>query len=105
VSKSKISVVVWVSGYGGTVDDDDNDTDNNNNKTTARTNKKNKNEKNFGQFRRVRPTRCNVSQFIYFCKTLYMFQTVFSVHHQELKTTHTADRYCYLLLAAGSVKV
>jgi len=29
-------------------------------------------------FRRVQPTRCNVSQFIYFCKTLYMFQTVFS---------------------------
>ena len=26
--------------------------------------------------RRVQPTRCNVSQFIYFCKTLYMFQTV-----------------------------
>jgi len=27
--------------------------------------------------RRVQPTRCDVSQFIYFCKTLYMFQTVF----------------------------
>ena len=27
--------------------------------------------------RRVQPTRCNVSQFIYFCKKLYMFQTVF----------------------------
>jgi len=26
---------------------------------------------------RVQPTRCNVSQFIYFCTTLYMFQTVF----------------------------
>ena len=26
---------------------------------------------------KVQPTRCNVSQFIYFCKTLYMFQTVF----------------------------
>jgi len=25
--------------------------------------------------RRVQPTRCNVSQYIYFCKTLYMFQT------------------------------
>jgi len=25
----------------------------------------------------VQPTRCNVSQIIYFCKTLYMFQTVF----------------------------
>jgi len=27
--------------------------------------------------RRVQPTRCDVSQFIYFCKMLYMFQTVF----------------------------
>ena len=27
--------------------------------------------------RKVQPTRCNVSQFLYFCKTLYMFQTVF----------------------------
>jgi len=27
--------------------------------------------------RTVKPTRYNVSQFIYFCKTLYMFQTVF----------------------------
>ena len=27
--------------------------------------------------RRVQPTRWNVSQFIYFCKTLYMFQTAF----------------------------
>ena len=26
---------------------------------------------------RVQPKRCNVSQFIYFCKTLYMFQTGF----------------------------
>ena len=27
--------------------------------------------------RRVQLTRCEVSQFIYFCKTLYMFQTFF----------------------------
>jgi len=27
--------------------------------------------------RRVQPTRRNVSQFIYFCKTLYMIQTGF----------------------------
>ena len=27
--------------------------------------------------RTVQPTRCDVSQFIYFCKTLYMFQTGF----------------------------
>jgi len=41
--------------------------------------------------RRVQPTKCKVSQFIYFCKTLYMFQTVLSVQHQELKTAHTAS--------------
>jgi len=29
------------------------------------------------EVRRVQPTRCNFSQFIYFCKTLYMFQTGF----------------------------
>ena len=28
-------------------------------------------------FLKVQPTRCDVSQFIYFYKTLYMFQTVF----------------------------
>jgi len=26
---------------------------------------------------RMQPTRCNDSHFIYFCKTLYRFQTVF----------------------------
>jgi len=26
---------------------------------------------------RGQPTRCDISQFIHFCKTLYMFQTVF----------------------------
>jgi len=31
----------------------------------------------FTSVHRVQPTRCDVSQFIYFCKTLYMFQTVF----------------------------
>jgi hypothetical protein len=40
--------------------------------------------------RTVQP-RCNVSQFIYLCKMLYMFQTVFCVHHQELKTAHTSS--------------
>jgi len=35
-----------------------------------------------------------VSQFIYFCKTLYMFQAVFFFHHQELKTAHTASGIC-----------
>ena len=32
--------------------------------------------------------------FIYFCKTLYMFQTGFSAYHQELKTPHTASGIC-----------
>jgi len=27
--------------------------------------------------RTAQPTRCDFSQWIYFCKTLYMFQTVF----------------------------
>ena len=27
--------------------------------------------------RRVQPTKCDVSQFIYFCKMLYMFQKGF----------------------------
>jgi hypothetical protein len=40
--------------------------------------------------RTVQPTRCNVSQFIYFCKTLKHVSDDFSVHHQELKTAHTA---------------
>jgi len=54
---------------------------------------------------RVQSTKCDFSQFIiYFCKTLYMFQTGFSVHHQELKNCtysvrHLSDQYCYLLLA------
>ena len=29
--------------------------------------------------RNVQPTRCSISQFIYFCKTLYMFQAVFPI--------------------------
>jgi len=49
--------------------------------------------------RTVHPTRCNVSQFIYFCKTLYMFQTGFSVHHQQLKTAHTALGICQTVTA------
>ena len=46
--------------------------------------------------------------FIYFCKTHYMFQTGFPVHHQELKTAHTASGICQTVtaslarLAAGS---
>ena len=38
-------------------------------------------------------------KFIYFCKTLYMFQTGFSVHHQELKTAHTASDICQTVTA------
>jgi len=40
--------------------------------------------------RRVQPTRCNVSQFIYICKTLYMFQTVFPsiIRSSKLHTQH-----------------
>ena len=33
--------------------------------------------KHCGTVRTVQTATCNVSQFIYFCKTLYMFQTVF----------------------------
>ena len=36
---------------------------------------------------------------IYFCKMLYMFQTGFSVHHQELKTAHTASGICLTVTA------
>ena len=32
--------------------------------------------------------------YIYFCKMLYMFQTGFPVHFQELKTAHTASGIC-----------
>ena len=32
--------------------------------------------KTYQDIRRIQPTRCDVSQFIYFCKTLYVFQTV-----------------------------
>ena len=34
--------------------------------------------------RGVQLTRCNVSKFIYFCKTLYMFQTVFPSINRSL---------------------
>ena len=37
--------------------------------------------------------------FIYFCKTLYMFQTGFSVHLQELKTAHTESGICQTITA------
>jgi len=58
-------------------------------------------------FSRVQPTRCNVSQFLYFCKTLNMFQTVFpsiirSSKLHILRQVYLSGQYCYLLLAAGS---
>jgi len=34
---------------------------------------------------------------IYFCKTLYMFQTFFSVHLKELKTAYTASDICQII--------
>ena len=34
---------------------------------------------------RVQPVKCDVSQFIYFCKTIYMFQTVFPSIIRSLK--------------------
>ena len=53
--------------------------------------------------RTVQPTTCSVSQFLYFCKTLYMFQTVFAsvirsskLHIQRQVFVRT------LLLAAAS---
>ena len=48
---------------------------------------------------KVQPTRCNFSQFIYFCKTFYVFQTVFSFRHQELKIAHTASGICQTVTA------
>jgi len=46
---------------------------------------------------RVQPARCDVSQFIDFCRTLYTFQT--DVHHQKLKTAHTASDICQTVIA------
>ena len=53
--------------------------------------------------RRIQPTRCDVSQFIYFCKTLYMFQTGFPSIIRSSNRTYSvrylSNQYCYLLLA------
>ena len=53
---------------------------------------------------RLLPTICDVSQFIYFCTTLYMFQTVFRPSSEAQNCTYSvrylSDQYCYLLLAA-----
>ena len=71
-------------------------------------------EKKCCWIRRVQPTRCSVSQFIYFCETFYTFQTTFPsiircsklhIQHQVfvrqllLPAASLSDQYCYLLLA------
>ena len=45
-------------------------------------------------FHRVQPTRCSVSQFIYFCKTLYVFQTIFPSIITRSKLRITASGIC-----------
>ena len=58
--------------------------------------------KEFKYIRRVQPTSCNVSQFIYFCKTLYMFQTGFlsiiksSKLHIQRQVPYLSDQYLAL---------
>jgi hypothetical protein len=52
---------------------------------------------------RIQPTRFDASQFIYFCKTLHMFQTIFLsiIRSSKLHIQRQAfvRPYCYLLLA------
>ena len=54
----------------------------------------------------MQPTRSDVSQFIYICKTLYIFRRLFLPSSGDQNCTYSvrylSDRYCYLLLAAGS---
>ena len=58
----------------------------------------------FQNIRRVQPTRCNVSQFLYFCKTLYMFQTGFPSIIRSSKLHIELQVYVRpLLLAAASL--
>ena len=52
----------------------------------------------------VQPTRCNVTQFIYFLWNALHVSGDSSVHHQELKTVYTrsgnlSNLYCYLPLS------
>jgi len=53
---------------------------------------------------RVQPTRCDSSQSIYFCKTLYMFQTVFLsvIRGSQLHIQHQAFVRPSLLPAGSS---
>ena len=53
---------------------------------------------------RVQPAKCEVSQFIYFCKVFYMFQTVFPsiIRSSKLHIQHQAFVRPLLLPAASS---
>ena len=51
----------------------------------------------------VQPTRCNVTQFIYFCEMLYMFQAILRPS-SGAQTVYTAsgtllNLCCYLLMS------
>jgi len=55
----------------------------------------------------IYPTRCNVTQFIYIWKLLYMFRVVTqpiirSTHNCIYSIWYLSNRYCYLPLAASS---
>jgi hypothetical protein len=51
---------------------------------------------------RVQPTRCDVSQFIYFCKTLCMFQTLFLFIIRSSKLHIWVQRQEFVRLPAGN---
>ena len=57
--------------------------------------------------RRVQPTRWDIYQFIYFCKMLYMFQTVFSsiIRSSKLHTQRQVFVRPLLLPAASLVRL
>ena len=55
----------------------------------------------------IYPTRCNITQFIYIWKLLYMFQVVsppiiMSTHNCIYSIWHLSNRYCYLPLSWNS---
>jgi len=53
---------------------------------------------------RIQPARCNFSQFIYFCKMLYMFQTVFPSIIRSFKLHTQCQAFVKpLLLPAASL--
>ena len=53
--------------------------------------------------RRVQPTRCNVSQFLYFCKKLYMFQTGFPFIIRSLKLHIQRQEFVRPLLLPAAI--